>query len=61
MLQEVRSLNKRKLNVRFHNPNSTESTLKYIRKIFVYASRERFERILQENPIRKERKYDKRK
>ena len=41
-------MDKKKLNIRFHNPNSAEKTLKYMTKIFTDASRGRFERILKE-------------
>jgi len=43
-------LGKRKLNVRFHNPNSTKDTTEHIGKIFVQAGRVKFEKTLKEQP-----------
>ena len=37
-----------KLMIRYHNPNTDEETLKLITKIFVEASRVKFETILRE-------------
>lgn len=40
---------KRKLNYRFHNPNSVEVTADYILKVMIEANTEKVEQILQEN------------
>ena len=40
---------KRKLNYRFHNPNSVEVTADYILKVMIEANTEKVEKILQEN------------
>jgi hypothetical protein len=39
-------MDKPKLNIRFHNPNSDEDTLKYISQVFTEASKVKFENIL---------------
>jgi len=41
-------VNKAKLNIRYHNPNTDEDTLKYISQVFIEASRVKFENILRE-------------
>mgnify|MGYP000044812054 FL=1 len=40
---------KRKLNYRFHNPNTAEVTADYILKVMIEANTEKVEKILQEN------------
>jgi len=42
-------VNKAKLNIRYHNPNTNDETLKHISQILIEASRVKFEHILQEN------------
>jgi len=44
----IASARKAKLNIRYHNPNTDEETLKYASKIFIEASRIKFENILRE-------------
>jgi hypothetical protein len=39
------------LIIRYHNPNTHEETLKYIAKIFIEASRVKFENILRETAV----------
>ena len=41
----------RKLNIRYHNPNTAEETLKHITKIFTEASKVKFENTLRENAV----------
>ncbi|MCL2253229.1 MAG: hypothetical protein FWC09_02190 [Lachnospiraceae bacterium] len=41
-------MNKTKLNIRYHNPNTEEETRKYIANIFIQASKIKFENILRE-------------
>lgn len=41
-------LKKRKLNYRFHNPNTREKTADYIAKLFVEVNKDKVERVLQE-------------
>lgn len=38
---------KSKLNFRFHNPNTAETTADYILKIFIEANREKVEQAMQ--------------
>ena len=45
---------KRKLNYRFHNPNSVEVTADYILKVMIEANTEKVEKILQENMVQME-------
>lgn len=45
---------KRKLNYRFHNPNSVEVTADYILKVMIEANTEKVEKILQENMMQME-------
>jgi len=59
MRGEAMYLQKRKLNVRFHNPNSTENTLKYIGQIFVHAGKARFESVLRESLLQNRKVCDK--
>jgi hypothetical protein len=40
--------NKIKLKIRFHNPNTSEDTIKYISNIFADASKIKFENLLNE-------------
>lgn len=40
-------MKQRKLNYRFHNPNSTERTADYIMKLFIDANRGKVERAVQ--------------
>lgn len=40
-------MKKRKLNYRFHNPNSREETADYIAKLFVEVNKDKVERVLQ--------------
>lgn len=42
------AMKKRKLNYRFHNPNSAEATADYILKIFIEANSEKVEKAIQE-------------
>ena len=37
-----------KLNIRYHNPNTKDETLKYITNIFIAASKVKLESVLQE-------------
>jgi len=46
------AIGKNKLNIRFHNLNTDEETLKHIAKIFIDASRVKFENILQETALK---------
>jgi len=39
----------KKLNIRYHNPNTNDETLKYITRIFIEASKVKFENILQKS------------
>ena len=39
---------KRKLNYRFHNPNSVEVTAEYILKVMIETNTEKVEKVLQE-------------
>jgi len=39
---------KRKLNYRFHNPNSVEATADYILKVFIEANEGKVEKAIQE-------------
>ena len=39
-------MNKNKLIIRYHNPNTDEETLKYIAKLFTEAGRVKFEKML---------------
>lgn len=41
-------MKKRKLNYRFHNPNSAEATATYILKVFIEANSEKVEKAIQE-------------
>ncbi|MGN0142106.1 MAG: hypothetical protein ACI4AD_07745 [Roseburia sp.] len=41
-------MKKRKLNYRFHNPNTREETADYIAKLFVEVNKNKIERVLQE-------------
>lgn len=41
-------MKKRKLNYRFHNPNSAEATADYILKVFIEANSEKVEKAIQE-------------
>lgn len=42
------AMKKRKLNYRFHNPNSAEATADYILKVFIEANSEKVEKAIQE-------------
>lgn len=37
---------KRKLNFRFHNPNTPEATAEYLMKIFIEVNQQKVEKIL---------------
>lgn len=41
-------MKRRKLNYRFHNPNTEEETADYILKLFVEVNENKVERVLQE-------------
>ncbi len=41
-------MKKRKLNYRFHNPNSIEATADYLMKLFVKVNEPKVERAIQE-------------
>ena len=41
-------MSKKKLSIRFHNPNTEDETHRYIAQIFLEASRVKFENILRE-------------
>ena len=41
-------MKKRKLNYRFHNPNTAEATAEILLKVFVEANTEKVERAVQE-------------
>ena len=45
---------KRKLNYRFHNPNSVEVTADNILKVMIEANTEKVEKILRENMVQME-------
>jgi hypothetical protein len=45
------SVGKKKLNFRYHNPNTDEETLKFLTKVFAEASRVKFENVLQETVV----------
>lgn len=51
-------LRKRKLNYRFHNPNTREATADYIAKLFVEVNENKVERVLQEEADKKEEERD---
>lgn len=42
------AMKKRKLNYRFHNPNSAEATADYILKVFIEVNSEKVEKAIQE-------------
>lgn len=46
-------MNKAKLKIRYHNPNTEEETRKYITNIFIEASKIKFENILRESSTEK--------
>lgn len=48
-------LEKRKLNYRFHNPNTREATADYIAKLFVEVNENKVERVLQEEANKMEK------
>ena len=41
-------MKKRKLNYRFHNPNTAEATADYILKILIEANKEKVDQAMQE-------------
>ena len=41
-------MQKRKLNYRFHNPNSAAATADYILKVFIEVNAKKVERVMQE-------------
>ena len=45
-------MKKRKLNYRFHNPNSAEDTANYLCKILIEANAGKVERVLQEAMVK---------
>ena len=47
---------KRKLNYRFHNPNSVEVTAEYILKMLIEANAEKVEKVLQEEMEQRRKK-----
>ena len=46
-------MEKRQLNIRFHDPNTKEKTLDYIMEIFIKANRKKLDSILKEHARRK--------
>jgi len=42
---------KNKVTFRYHNPNTVDETLKHVAKIFIEASRVKFENILRETAV----------
>nr|WP_317377133.1 hypothetical protein [uncultured Faecalimonas sp.] len=41
-------MKRKKLNYRFHNPNTAEVTADYILKVFIEANMKKVERVMQE-------------
>jgi len=53
----MKTENKPKINFRYHNPNTDEDTLKFVTKLFVQASRVKFESVLQNIAAQENEKY----
>jgi len=50
----VKSENRPKVNFRYHNPNTDDETLKILIKLFVEASRVKFENVLRKTAAQKD-------
>jgi len=50
----VKSENRPKVNFRYHNPNTNDETLKIVTKLFVEASRVKFENVIRKTTAQKD-------
>jgi len=50
----VKSENRPKVNFRYHNPNTDDETLKILTKLFVEASRVKFENVIRKTTAQKD-------
>lgn len=50
--------NKVKVNFRYHNPNTDEETLIFVAKLFIEASRVKFEKVLRETAAQENHRND---